>query len=98
MIQHRDGEPGIEIPKWKGAGKRSGAEVESSGPDSIGEVSQSIEGYPTVGGQLASSYRDHAARPYAQEVVPTGMERGLLSPGQDAQPRESRDDTIATEH
>src|SRR5215208_6431113 len=81
-----------------GAGERRVAEVESPGPDSIGQVSQSIEGYSTVGGQLAASHRDHAARADAQEVLSAGMERRLLSPGQDAQPRESIDDALAAEH
>src|SRR5919112_3951384 len=82
----------------RGAGERRVAEVEPPGPDSIGQVSQSIEGYPTVGSQLASSHRNHAARSEAQEVVPAGMERRLLSPGQDAQPRERIDNSLAAEH
>ena len=82
----------------RGAGERCVAEVESPGPDSMGQVSQSIEGYPTVSSQLASGHRDHAARADVQEVVPAGMERRLLSSGQDAQPRESRDETLAMEH
>src|SRR5215211_5242487 len=98
MIHHRTVEPGIEILDRSGARERRVAEVESPGSDSTGQVSQSIEGYPAVGGQLASGHRDHAARPYAQEVIPAGMECRLLSPGQDTQPRESIDDSLAAEH
>src|ERR687897_969808 len=98
MIQGRTVETGMEIPNRRGAGERSFAEGESAGPDAIWQVSQGIEGYPAMGGQLAAGYRDHAARPYAQEVIPARMERRFLSPWQDTQRRESRDDTLATEH
>jgi hypothetical protein len=98
MIRHRPADIGVEIPSRRGAGQRHVVEGESPGPDSIGQVSQSIEGYPTVGSQLASSHRDHAARSEAQEVVPAGMERRLLSPGQDTQLRENPYDPLAAEH
>src|SRR3712207_3742411 len=98
MNHRRTFETGMETPNRRGAGERSFAEGESAGPDSIWQVAEGIEGYPAMGGQLAAGYRDHAARPYAQEVIPARMKRRFLSPWQDAQPRESRDDTLATEH
>jgi hypothetical protein len=98
IIHLRIVEPGIESPNRRGAGERSVAEAESPGPDSIGQVSQGIEGYLAVGGQLAACHRDHAALPDAQEVVPAGMERRFLPHWQDAQPRERGDDTLATKH
>jgi hypothetical protein len=98
MIYHRTVVPGIEIPNRRGAGERRVAEEESPGPDSIGQVSQSIECYPAVGGQLASGHRDHAARPDGQKVIPSGMECRFLPPWQYAQPRERTDDTLAPQH
>src|ERR687893_1219709 len=98
MIHHRTVEPGIEIPNRSGAGERSVAEAESPGPDAIGQVSQGIEGYPAVGGQLSAGHRDHTARPDAQEVIPARMERRLFPTRQDTQPRETRDDSLAAEY
>src|SRR5215218_646738 len=61
MIRHRPADIGVEIPSRRGAGQRHVVEGESPGPDSIGQVSQSIEGYPTVGSQLAFPWARHAA-------------------------------------
>src|SRR5215203_1228446 len=94
---HRRTVMGIEhrTKRRRGAGERRVAEGESPGPDSIGQMSQSIESYPTVGGQLTPCHRDHAGWPDGQKVIPSGMERRFLPPWQDAQPRERGDDTLA---
>ena len=98
MIHRRTVEPGIESSNRRGAGEGRVAEGEYPGPDFIGQVSQSIESYSTVGGQLAPGHRDHAACPDAQEVIPAGIERCFLPPRQDAQPRERADDALAPQH
>jgi hypothetical protein len=67
-----------QISNRRGAGERRVAEGESPGLDSIGQVSQSIESYPTVGGQLTPCHRDHVGWPDGQKVIPSGMERRLL--------------------
>jgi hypothetical protein len=88
----------VSIMNGKGAGERCVAEGESSGPDSSGQVSQGIEGYSAVGGQLASGHRDHTAGPEAKQVIPRGVEQLFLTPRQDAQPRESGCDALTTQH
>jgi hypothetical protein len=66
MIRHRPVDIGVEIPSRRGAGQRRVIEVESPGPDSIGQVSQSIEGYPTVRGQLTPATETMPAGPTAR--------------------------------
>ena len=98
MIHGRTVEVSIVHRTRRGAGKRSFAEGESPGPDAMWQVSQGIEGYPAVGGQLSAGHGDHTARPDAQEVIPARMERRLFPTRQDTQPRETRDDSLAAEY
>src|SRR5688572_26180076 len=81
-----------------GSGEGCVAEVKPPRPDAMWQVLKGIEGDSAVSGQLASGHRDHAARPDAQQVIPAGMERRSMPPGQDAQPRETRDDSLAAEY
>src|SRR5215212_530941 len=100
MIQRRTVETGIETKTTsrRGAGEWGITEGESPGPDSFGQTLQRIEGYPTVGRQLAAGHRDHTAGPDAQQVIPASVERRFVPPRQDAQSCESRDDALSTEH
>ena len=81
-----------------GTWKRRVAQGKPPGPGFGGEVSQGIEGYPTVRGQLAAGHRDHTAWSDAEEVIPARVERRFLSPWQDVQACESGHHAFVTEH